>query len=208
MTATRIDLTTGEQVQGTLPVANGGTGAVTLTGLLKGNGTSAVTAVTAPSGAVVGTTDTQTLSGKTIVGSSNTISAIPTSALVLGGAAGAVVATSETCSSTSYADLATTTDTVTVTIGASGMAQVFISSQSAYVSGSANFPCTSFAISGATTLAASDSLSASLQNAGMQGVPFLLTGLAAGSTTFKMKYRITAAGSWNFSARRIGVIPL
>jgi hypothetical protein len=66
MTATRIDLTTGEQVQGTLPVANGGTGAVTLTGLLKGAGTSAVTAVTAPSGAVVGTTDTQTLAGKTL----------------------------------------------------------------------------------------------------------------------------------------------
>jgi trimeric autotransporter adhesin len=34
-------------VTGTLPVANGGTGAVTLTGLVKGNGTSAMTAATA-----------------------------------------------------------------------------------------------------------------------------------------------------------------
>lgn len=35
------------QVIGTLPVANGGTGATTLTGILKGNGTSAFTAATA-----------------------------------------------------------------------------------------------------------------------------------------------------------------
>ena len=60
--ATGLPLTTG--VTGTLAVANGGTGATTLTGLVLGNGTSAMTAVTAPSGAVVGTTDTQTLTNK------------------------------------------------------------------------------------------------------------------------------------------------
>lgn len=53
-------------VTGTLPVGNGGSGATSLTGLLVGNGTSAFTAVTAPSGAVVGTTDTQSLSNKTL----------------------------------------------------------------------------------------------------------------------------------------------
>ena len=53
-------------VTGTLPVANGGTGATTLTGILKGNGTSAVTAVPAPTGTIVGTTDTQTLTNKKI----------------------------------------------------------------------------------------------------------------------------------------------
>jgi len=49
-----------------LSVAQGGSGAATLTGIVKGNGTSAFTAVTAPSGTIVGTTDTQTLTNKTV----------------------------------------------------------------------------------------------------------------------------------------------
>lgn len=47
-------------------VSAGGTGVGTLTGIVKGNGTSAFTAVTAPSGAIVGDTDTQTLTNKTL----------------------------------------------------------------------------------------------------------------------------------------------
>lgn len=57
---------TAANVTGTVAVGNGGTGATTLTGILKGNGTSAVTAVTAPTGTIVGTTDTQTLTNKTL----------------------------------------------------------------------------------------------------------------------------------------------
>lgn len=45
-------------------VPQGGSGATTLTGILKGNGTSAFTAVTAPTGTIVGTSDTQTLTNK------------------------------------------------------------------------------------------------------------------------------------------------
>lgn len=60
-----VALTT--KVTGLLPVANGGTGIGTLTGLVLGNGTSAMSAVTAPAGTVVGTTDTQTLTNKTVV---------------------------------------------------------------------------------------------------------------------------------------------
>jgi hypothetical protein len=50
---------------GTLAVGNGGTGATTLTGVVIGNGTSAFTVKTDPTGAFVGTTDTQTLTNKT-----------------------------------------------------------------------------------------------------------------------------------------------
>jgi hypothetical protein len=45
MTRTGVDLT--EEVKGVLPVPNGGTGAATLTGLAKGNGTAAFTAAVA-----------------------------------------------------------------------------------------------------------------------------------------------------------------
>lgn len=51
-------------IENTLPVGHGGTGATTLTGILKGNGTGAVTAVTAPSGTIMGTSDSQTVTNK------------------------------------------------------------------------------------------------------------------------------------------------
>lgn len=65
--ANGVDLTV--DVTGILPVANGGIGVSnpTASRFLVGNGTSAVdTSKVVPSGVVVGTTDTQTLSGKTL----------------------------------------------------------------------------------------------------------------------------------------------
>ena len=61
-------------------VPNGGTGVATLTGIVKGNGASAMSAVTAPSVTIVGTSDTQTLSNKRRTPRVNTIasSATPT----------------------------------------------------------------------------------------------------------------------------------
>lgn len=62
---TGLPLTTG--VTGILPVANGGTGVATLTaGVVIANGTGAFTRVDAPTGAIVGTSDSQTLSNKTL----------------------------------------------------------------------------------------------------------------------------------------------
>jgi len=55
-------------------VADGGSGAVTFTaGILTADGTNAFTTVTAPSSTIVGTSDTQTLTNKTINSASNTI---------------------------------------------------------------------------------------------------------------------------------------
>jgi hypothetical protein len=86
---------------GTLPVDKGGTGAAILSGILKGNGTNAFTAVTQPAGDLVGTTATQTLTNKTL--GSGTI--ISTSLTVASGGTGI---NSYTIGDILYANTATT----------------------------------------------------------------------------------------------------
>jgi hypothetical protein len=78
--ATGLPLTTG--VTGTLPVANGGTGATTLAGVVIGNGTSAFTVKTNPFGAFVGTSDTQALTNKTFDNYTEVVSSITDGATV------------------------------------------------------------------------------------------------------------------------------
>lgn len=73
-TITNVSLSTG--VTGTLPVANGGTGATSLTGILKGNGTSAFTAATAGTDFVAPGTATTFTATQTFNGSSTTIAAV------------------------------------------------------------------------------------------------------------------------------------
>lgn len=64
---------TASNVTSTVVVANGGTGAATLTGVVIGNGTSPFTTVSAPAGTIVGTSDTQTLTNKRINPRVNTL---------------------------------------------------------------------------------------------------------------------------------------
>jgi hypothetical protein len=76
---TGLPLTTG--VTGTLAVANGGSGATTLTGVLKGNGTSAFTAATAGTDFVAPGTATSFTAKQTFTGSTTVFGAKFVSAL-------------------------------------------------------------------------------------------------------------------------------
>lgn len=142
----------------------------------------------------------------------NAVNASTTALAVLGSnAKSASVATAESTSFTSYTLLATTTDQVTVTIGASGVALVVISANILSASWAASM---SYDVSGANTISATDAKSFQFwsnqvnQTSALSGV-FLETGLTPGSTTFKAKYRSnSAAGTQTFSNRRIAVVPL
>ena len=115
------------------------------------------------------------------------------------------VTTPETISGSGYQDLTTTTDSVTVTVGASGKVLVWL-----YAEVSANPGYVSVAVSGANTVSAADSnggygiANNSYGYSGTISVPVLLTGLSTGSTTFKMKYKGSSA---TFGNRRIVVLP-
>lgn len=166
----------------------------------------------ATSGTVYGiTVTTGTIAAAGIASNAVTTAKIQNAAVTASklatGAAQGVVLTSETTASTSFVDLSTTTDTVTVTVGANGLLQVAIFS---WLSNSgANSSAVSFALSGTNTLAASDDYSLFLigtSQAG-QGLTTLLTGLNAGSTTVKMKYKVSA-GTGTFVKRRVSAVPL
>lgn len=126
---------------------------------------------------------------------------------------GSVVATSQTTTATSYSDLASVGPAVTVTIGSTGKALVAL--HSAIANATSNLASyAGFAVSGATTVAASDAqaigFTSPSSGAGIRaGTTLVVTGLNPGSTTFTAKYRMDpGVGPATFVDRRLAVTPL
>ena len=122
------------------------------------------------------------------------------------------VATSQSTTSTTYVDLATV-QAVTITTGTKAL--VIIKTD---VQNGASFNVgglMSYAVSGATTVAASDTTNTGLRffagNGNLQlasGAAFLQTGLTAGSNVFTAKFKCDGGNSVTFLNRRIQVINL
>lgn len=126
----------------------------------------------------------------------------------LAGAQGNTVTTSETTASTTYTNLTTTGPTVTLTTGTHAL--VIVGSYSGNTVNNENYM--SYAVSGATTIAASDGVAYSYSTGGSGGAMqasmiSVQSALTAGSNTFTAKYRVTG-GTGDFINRNILVIPL
>lgn len=116
---------------------------------------------------------------------------------------------SQSTASSSYVDLATVGPSVSCLTGTSALVTL-----TAFLSNSAGgaYSAMSFAVSGATTLAANDTYANFLQvNASsqqyQQGVTQLVTGLTAGVNTFTAKYK-GVSGTATFDRRCISVVGL
>ena len=118
----------------------------------------------------------------------------------------------QSTTSTSYTNLATT-DALTVTTGTKAL--VSIMAGMAKTGSATPDSWVSFAVSGATTLAAannpygiqfqmSDAVGGSFQFSGV----WVVTGLTAGSNTFTLKYKDAAGGTTYFNNRSISVVDL
>ena len=120
------------------------------------------------------------------------------------------VETSETTTSTSFADLATAGPAVTVTTGTQALVHISAALENNTTDA---FTIMSFAVSGATTLGASDVRSliqdgvTGVGNVWRCGATIFLTGLTSGSNTFTCKYRVQS-GTATIFAREIIVLPL
>lgn len=123
-------------------------------------------------------------------------------------AASAVSAyTSNSTTSTSYVSGATD---VAVTLTTGTKALVIIGCSTMY--GGAHTAILSFAVSGASTVAASDTYAMSIYKADTTQLAasrvILLTGLTAGSNTFTLKYKSGDGSNMNFSLSNIAVLDM
>ncbi len=123
----------------------------------------------------------------------------------------ASVTTDENCTSSSYVDLTTSGPSVTITTGVTALVML---NATVYASAAGVDGFMSFAVSGATTIAASDANSGAsmtqgaYDNAGCITRIFKLTSLTAGANTFTCKYRRSTAGTAIFKNRSITVFTI
>lgn len=119
------------------------------------------------------------------------------------------VDTGESTASTTYAALTTPGPAVTVTTGTAALAFLTATISNSTSGATAN---ASIAVSGATTLAASDNDVLRIQGGGTTDVQrctslVSFTALTAGSNTFTVQYRVVS-GTGTYSTRVITVVPL
>jgi len=120
------------------------------------------------------------------------------------------VATNQTTTSTSYADLSTVGPQISVSTGT--IALVWFAAAQAHSANDNETAC-SVAVSGASTVAASNVWQHSTDGVTLgnyvRGSSFhAFTGLTAGTNTFTMKYRVGASGTGSFQNREMMVLPL
>lgn len=123
----------------------------------------------------------------------------------------ATVITSETTTSGTYADLTTTTDTVTVVVGVNGVLFVTWGARISNSAGGSN-SLMSVDLSGANTVAATstgDNYAILVQSTAPLAFSNskMFTGLTVGSTVVKLKYRVSG-GTGTFVNRHIEAIAL
>lgn len=123
--------------------------------------------------------------------------------------ANATVLTSETTASTTFANLATVGPSVTVTTGTSALVIVSCEMSNNTIGG---FAYSGHDITGSSGIPADSSRTvncrAAATNTGIHASFALHQGsLIAGSSTFKMMYQISAAGTGAFQNRTISVVP-
>lgn len=116
------------------------------------------------------------------------------------------VATSQTTTSSSYTDLSTVGPTATVTLTV-GQTVLIVYSANVSSSSTAAAARIAYAVSGASTVAASDNDSANTANtdALTTGMVAVYTATVAGSHTFTLKYRTGGGVTGTYSTRRIVV---
>jgi hypothetical protein len=107
---------------------------------------------------------------------------------------------------TAFAASAGTDPSVTITTGTRALVIL-----EARINCVGNFNFMGFAVSGATTIAATDADSANLGGVSayvLTSFAKIVTGLTAGSNTFTMRYRCNVSASGSYEYRKLIVIPL